>query len=81
MSDTFKGFSCLPQGVIGGCRGCKFLRKSLDWSFFMLRMSCLRSCVAALSSRLLTGVRTWYQSRRSLHFSSELLKDKHGSWS
>jgi hypothetical protein len=30
LCDTFKGFSCLPQGVVGGCRGLKFLKKSLD---------------------------------------------------
>jgi hypothetical protein len=34
MCDTFKGFSCLPQGVVGGCRGCKFLKKSLDLIVF-----------------------------------------------
>jgi hypothetical protein len=27
---TFKGFSFLPQGVVGGCRGLKFLKKNLD---------------------------------------------------
>jgi hypothetical protein len=25
MCDAFKVFRCLPQGVVGGCRGCTYL--------------------------------------------------------
>jgi hypothetical protein len=34
MCDAFKAFSCLPQVVVGGCRGCKFLKISLDLIVF-----------------------------------------------
>jgi hypothetical protein len=30
LCDTFKSFSCLPQGIVGDYFGLKFSKKSLD---------------------------------------------------
>jgi hypothetical protein len=63
LCDAFKG-------LVPSARSSRRLQCRKDWtrSFFIRRMSCLRSCVAVLSNRLLSGVHKRCQSWRSYLF-------------
>jgi hypothetical protein len=70
MCDAFKVFSCLPQGVVGGCRGCKFLKKSLNLIVFESMDVLFEVLRCGISSLLFSGVLKCCQLRSNLHFAA-----------